>query len=64
MAVKRCKFLFKHLPPTPPDVYVIMEKRNKVDAQALKAAKLVVFAATPPDPDNKLSILDDMRARK
>ena len=41
-----------------------MENKNKVDARALKAAKLVVFAATTPDPENKLSIIDAIRAQK
>ena len=41
-----------------------MAKKNKVDDWALNAAKLVVFAATSPDPDNKLSILDDTREQK
>ena len=48
---------------TPPDVYVITAKKNKVDTRALKAAKLVVFAETSPDPENKLSILDATRAQ-
>ena len=41
-----------------------MAKKNKVDARALKAAKLVIFAATSPDPENQLSILDAIQARK
>ena len=50
--------------PISHDVYVIMAKKNKVDARALKAAKLVIFAATSPDPENQLSILDAIQARK
>ena len=52
------------LQPTSTDVYVIMAKKNKVDAWVLKAAKLVVFVATKTDPENNLLILDAIWARK
>ena len=41
-----------------------MANKNKVDAWAQKADKHSVFEVISPDPDNKLSILDAMRAHK
>ena len=41
-----------------------MAKKNKVDDRALKASNLVIFAATAPDPENKLLIIDAVQARK